>query len=62
MTVGGIKRVLIIVTAWLPQVRKKSGKKDFFSTSGKSQGILILIRENGNFENSQGKVTMVREN
>ena len=34
----------------------------FFSRSGKSQGILILVRENGNFEKSQGKVTIVREN
>ena len=32
-----------------------------FSRSGKSQGILILFRENGNFEKSQGKVTLVRE-
>ena len=29
--------------------------------SGKSQGIFILFRENGNFKKSQGKVTLVRE-
>ena len=40
----------------------KVREKIIFSRSGKSQGILNLDRENGNFEESQGKVTMVREN
>ena len=40
----------------------KVREKINFSRSGKSQGILNFDRENGNFEKSQGKVTMVREN
>ena len=37
-------------------------EKMFFSRSGICPGILNLDRENGNFEKSQRKVTMVREN
>ena len=47
---------------WLPLVRKKSGKKINFSRTGNCHGILNFNRENGNFERSQEKVTMVREN
>ena len=42
--------------------QEKVREKIIFSRSGKSQGILNLNRENGNFEKSQGQVTMVREN
>ena len=41
--------------------QEKVREKINFSRSGKSQGILILFGENGNFEKSQGKVTLVRE-
>ena len=40
----------------------KVREKFFFSRSGKSQGISVLVRENGTFEKSQGKLTLVREN
>ena len=42
--------------------QEKVREKTIFSRWGKGQGIFNLIRENGNFEKSQGKVTMVREN
>ena len=42
--------------------QEKMGETIIFSRSGKSQGNFIFVRENGNFEKSQGKVTMVREN
>jgi len=29
----------------VPTVREKSGKNEFFSRSGKNQGILKLVRE-----------------
>ena len=41
--------------------QEKVREKTNFLRSGKSQGILILFREKGNFEKSQGKVTLVRE-
>ena len=42
-----------MIKSWLPQVREKI----FFY----GQGILILVRENGDFEKSRGKLTMVRK-
>ena len=40
----------------VPTVREKSGKNEKISRSGKSQGILSLVREICNFGKSQGKV------
>jgi hypothetical protein len=37
--------VVVSYTIRVPTVREKSGKNDFFSRSGKSQGILKLVRE-----------------
>ena len=42
--------------------QEKVMEKIIFSRSWKSQGILMLFRENDNLEKSQGKVTMVRKN
>ena len=39
-----------------PLIREKSGKFDFSSRSGKSQGICKLVREILNNQESQGKV------
>ena len=47
---------------WLPQVRKKSGKKSFLQGQGKVRDFQNLDTESGNFEKSQGKVTIVRGN
>jgi hypothetical protein len=35
----------LLITSRVPTVREKSGKNYFFSRSGKSQGILKLVRE-----------------
>ena len=40
---------------------KSQGKKIIFSRLGKSQGIFNLDKENGNFEKSEGKLTIIRE-
>ena len=48
-------RLLCIITGW-PLVRQKSGKFDFSSGSGKSQGILQLDQGNFKYQESQGKV------
>jgi len=40
----------------VPTVREKSGKNDFFSRSGKGQGILKFVREIWKISKSQGKV------
>ena len=42
--------------------QEKVTEKIFFSRSEKTQGILNSNRENGNFEETQGKMTVVREN
>ena len=42
-------------TGW-PLVREKSGKFDFSSRSGKSQGILQIGQGNFKYQESQGKV------
>ena len=39
-----------------PVVREKSGKFQTWQKSGKSQGILLKVREKMNIEKSQGKV------
>ena len=41
---------------WWPQIREKSGKFDFSSRSGKSQGILQIGQGNLIYQESQGKV------
>jgi len=38
-------RSMFTISGRVPTVREKSGKNDFFSRSGKSQGILKLVRE-----------------
>ena len=43
------------LTGW-PLVREKSGKFDFSSRSGKSQGILQIGQRNFKYQESQGKV------
>ena len=43
------------LTGW-PLVREKSGKFDFSSRSGKSQGILQIGQGNFKYQESQGKV------
>ena len=43
------------MTGW-PLVREKSGKFDFSSRSGKSQGILQIGQGNFKYQESQGKV------
>ena len=53
---------LDIVQSMVATGQKKVRENNICSRSGKSRGILILIRENGNFEKSQGKLIMVREN
>ena len=40
----------------------KVREKIIISRSGKSQGIFISVRENENFDKSQGNMIMVREN
>ena len=43
------------LSGW-PLVREKSGKFDFSSRSGKSQGILQIGQGNFKYQESQGKV------
>ena len=43
-------------TSGWPLVREKSGKFDFSSRSGKSQGILQINQGNFKYQESQGKV------
>ena len=43
------------MTGW-PLVREKSGKFDFSSRSGKSQGILQIGQGNFKYQESEGKV------
>ena len=43
------------MTGW-PLVRKKSGKSDFSSRSGKSQGILQIGQGNFKYQESQEKI------
>ena len=44
-----------ILAGW-PLVREKSGKFDFSSRSGKSQGILQIGQGNFKYQETQGKV------
>ena len=50
------KKACKITQYRVPTVREKSGKNEKISRSGKSQGILSLVREILNFGKSQGKV------
>ena len=45
-----------IIHSGCPAVREKSGKFQTWQKSGKSQGILLMVREKMNFGKSQGKV------
>ena len=48
--------VYIVTLAGWPLVREKSGKFDFSSRPGKSQGILQIGQGNFKYQESQGKV------
>ena len=49
-------QVLKTLAGW-PLVREKSGKFDFSSRSGKSQGILQIGQGNFKYQENQGKVS-----
>ena len=54
--------VVIWYTAWLPQVRKLSGKKKQHSPkSGKSKGILFWIRKSWQFDDKSGKIETLKQ-
>ena len=54
-SIGILIGCLRILPGW-PLVREKSGKYDFSSRSGKSQGILKIGQGNFKYQESQGKV------
>ena len=49
-------RHFVLVGSGWPLVREKSGKFDFSSRSGKSQGILQIAQGNFKYQESRGKV------